>query len=578
MNISPLTWYFAWVTLLCTASFAAVQLPQVIITELYRDPAGSEDVLGGGASHEFVEFVNTGTVPLAIDSLFISNGAEADSVMPVWEEIPGHASCVYTCELLPVGSVAVIIDPDYLSFCSTSIAGRLPFADGTVLLQCGDREFGQSGLAADHGVVLYKGTKTSIGRILAEAADNMAGITSPVGTILRLSQPKNREGVSVSSNNIFAGTAEWEFTGNNLDPGQLNQLESKVLLEPTFGAFDKEASQLSCTLRVAVLSDTLLRTLPFTVYSVDHGKKAPLADDVFNLTYRTGEAVLRLPIDGKEYVAEAELQEALAWPLNWQTAVVPAASIVFTEIFPRASTWEPEWIELYNRTSVPFDLYGYTLVIGEDSVAIAEKPLVLPPESFMVVTGSLSLFRQKYPSVSTVYSTATAWRALDNGSDTLKLLAKDRTLVDSMGYFAGNIDFWPAVSLERQDEEQTGNPVWVPSQSSAPGSKNTPVVTGRRRQEWIDIAPIPFTPDGDGKDDELTITTAAPPGASVSVTIYGCDGRILHEVDKSTTRISTWNGRGKHGAAPVGPFFVVADIRHDGKDYLVRKKGILWRR
>ncbi|MBN1306947.1 MAG: hypothetical protein JXA18_03455, partial [Chitinispirillaceae bacterium] len=127
-----------------------VPLPaQLIVSELYRDPLGTESSLGGGASHEFVEITNLGPDSIALDSLFITNGLEADSIVPVRETLPGHEQCLYGGRMIAPGAVALILDPDYRRAIVEDTSRRFLLPAGTLLLQCGDGEFGSSGFAAD---------------------------------------------------------------------------------------------------------------------------------------------------------------------------------------------------------------------------------------------------------------------------------------------------------------------------------------------------------------------------------------------------------------------------------------------
>ena len=86
---------------------------QLIVSEIYRDPPGTEGSLGGGASHEFVELTNLGSDSVALDRLFITNGLEADSIVPMREPLTGHESCLYNAGSIPPGATALLLDSDY---------------------------------------------------------------------------------------------------------------------------------------------------------------------------------------------------------------------------------------------------------------------------------------------------------------------------------------------------------------------------------------------------------------------------------------------------------------------------------
>ncbi len=58
----------------------------------------------------------------------------------------------------------------------------------------------------------------------------------------------------------------------------------------------------------------------------------------------------------------------------------------------------------------------------------------------------------------------------------------------------------------------------------------------------MDIGPVPFSPNNDGRDDLLAITLKVPPGNSVTITIYGFDGRQEKQFANNLQSTLLWNG------------------------------------
>ena len=100
--------FLCTITIVCQCAYT-----QILITELYRDPPGSESSLCGGASHEFIEILNIGTDTFKINNLFITDGMESDSVIPLREKLSMHPKCIYNRRFICPGQFALILDPDY---------------------------------------------------------------------------------------------------------------------------------------------------------------------------------------------------------------------------------------------------------------------------------------------------------------------------------------------------------------------------------------------------------------------------------------------------------------------------------
>jgi hypothetical protein len=62
------------------------------------------------------------------------------------------------------------------------------------------------------------------------------------------------------------------------------------------------------------------------------------------------------------------------------------------------------------------------------------------------------------------------------------------------------------------------------------------------------------------------------------LTIYGFDGDVLYRFPTPLAEKQYWDGATEaRGPAPVGPFFVVAEISDGNEMQSIRAKGILWR-
>lgn len=252
--------------------------------------------------------------------------------------------------------------------------------------------------------------------------------------------------------------------------------------------------------------------------------------------------------------------------------------IRLSELFPRAAADCPEWLELANVSGAPVDLRSWTYGNAVDTCLIATAAIVVPAGGFIVLTKDKNLFSTKYPAVTSVFQPV-RWKTLDNYHDTLFFRDSAGVQQESAGWDYKWFDSWTDQSLARVSYSISGlvQQAWVVASRPSPGQPNADAVW-RNNSAALDIGPIPFTPNNDGKDDYLSIKLTIPAAATATVSIYGFDGRKYLDVPQPPTSQYLWNGTLASGAAaPVGPFFVVAIITCNGATQIIRKKGVLWR-
>ncbi|HUI91197.1 MAG TPA: hypothetical protein VLX68_03015 [Chitinivibrionales bacterium] len=261
-----------------------------------------------------------------------------------------------------------------------------------------------------------------------------------------------------------------------------------------------------------------------------------------------------------------------AWPQS------PGTAIKINEIFPRAQTDCPEWLELANTSGVSINIKNWKYGHLDDSCLITATDFFVPANGFVVLTKDMTLFSAKYPATVSVIQPV-RWRALDNYHDTLYVWDSSGVLCESAGWDSHWFDSWTDQSLARVSLTVSGllPEAWVVASKASPGQPNSDAMW-RASGAQLDIGPIPFTPNNDGKDDFLSIQLSLPAAATAVVSIYGFDGRKYLDLPTPPSRQFLWNGIAAGGRpAPAGPFFVVAEISENGNKHMIRKKGILWR-
>jgi flagellar hook assembly protein FlgD len=95
-----------------------------------------------------------------------------------------------------------------------------------------------------------------------------------------------------------------------------------------------------------------------------------------------------------------------------------------------------------------------------------------------------------------------------------------------------------------------------------PGLPNSVAISKEWQKPGIKVEPNPFSPNGDGIDDEVAILFQIPfPSAKVTVEIYDMMGRLIYQPAKNVLSSSEgaayWNGASKYGGkARVGMYVV----------------------
>ncbi len=254
------------------------------------------------------------------------------------------------------------------------------------------------------------------------------------------------------------------------------------------------------------------------------------------------------------------------------------SGVRISELFPRAQADCPEWLELANTSNAPVNLRNWKYGHPDDTCLISAVDFVIPAGGFAVLTKDKTLFSSKYPAVALVVQPV-RWKTMDNYHDTLLVWDSSGVLRENAGWDYRWFDSWTNQSLSRVSFSISGlaKQAWVVAATPSPGQPNAEALW-RAGGASLDIGPIPFTPNNDGRDDYLSIRVSLPASATAVVSIYGFDGRKYLDLPQPPSPQYLWNGTlASGGPAPVGPFFVVAEITCNGTNQVLRKKGVLWR-
>jgi hypothetical protein len=305
-----------------------------------------------------------------------------------------------------------------------------------------------------------------------------------------------------------------------------------------------------------------------------------LKQGVFETNSLITRLLVSVPLDSAVYLFRiSENEQAIDWTIDLSSLWTPPFPLKINELFPRAQTDVPEWFEIINSSSMPINMNNWRYGNSESSFPITQEDLVVGPGQFLVVTKDKTLFPRRYPAIGCVCQ-PDAWHALDNYKDTLCLWNNRGALCETVAYDYAWFDIWTGQSLERVSvaREGTSKTSWVVAPKASPGQPNASGLLRATETPSLEIGPIPFTPNGDGKDDFLSIRCVLPAAYSAIMAIYGFNGRKYCDVPLGLQPQYLWDGKTSSAiSAPIGPFFVVATIKNGAQTMVLRKKGILWR-
>jgi hypothetical protein len=224
-----------------------------------------------------------------------------------------------------------------------------------------------------------------------------------------------------------------------------------------------------------------------------------------------------------------------------------------------------EYVELYNPGDVYIEVNFWSLCdenTGRPAVISEEKSVA--PRGYFVLASDSSVFN--YPGVIEANtSVLPQFPALNNSEDGIILKDLTEVTIDSLRY-TNQWNIAENISHERVFfTNPNGLNNWrccsLPS-GGTPGLPNSVAVATDWKKPGIKVSPNPFSPDGDGIDDETAILFQLPfPSARISIEIYDLVGRLIYQPAKASYTSAEgavyWDGSSKYGGkARIGMYIV----------------------
>jgi hypothetical protein len=241
---------------------------------------------------------------------------------------------------------------------------------------------------------------------------------------------------------------------------------------------------------------------------------------------------------------------------------------------------QPEWVELYNRTDTLINLKNY---LFGDSVAqsfLTNEDLNLNPHDYLVLTENYSLFLSSYPEVNCSIIEPASWHILNNSGDRIILKDSLGFVMDEVIYSSG-ADI-KGVSQERiSPERKSSDPDnwWrsVDPKGSTPCKINSIQDSPSSDEVKVEINPDPFSPDGDGFEDQTRIKYTIPFRSELTLKIYDVKGRLVKTMMDKEPQISGeiyWDGDDNQGRkVRVGIYILYLEV--SGSKNLSKKSTVV---
>ncbi|MBN2281346.1 MAG: lamin tail domain-containing protein [Candidatus Marinimicrobia bacterium] len=214
-----------------------------------------------------------------------------------------------------------------------------------------------------------------------------------------------------------------------------------------------------------------------------------------------------------------------------------------------------EYIEIYNPQNLSVHIHNWT--IADENSADRYRIIsgkTLPAESYFVIASDSSIFN--FPD-ATCNNTVVLEKFPSLNNDADKILLTDPTgiVTDSLVY-SGEWKIAQGESKEKiymENENFLSN--WRSSTSpkgGTPGIVNSVVVTETAQKTGLKSSPNPFSPNGDGEDEEVGFFyTLSFPSANIRIDIYDLTGRLIaspvENLRTAADGVVYWDGTNKYG-------------------------------
>jgi len=532
-------------------------LAQIILTEIMFDPDTLE------FHNEYVELYNAGQQPQDLSGWRVGDSLELDALTDAGEGL-----------LLDPGQYAVILDASYFGH-STVYDTLIP--DSALVLTIDDGSFGHSGWSNTHSepVILVNDAGDTV-QLYRYSTGNLPGYSDEK----RLLTPDNSS-VNWGDSRRFRGTPG--FT-NSITPPARDLAVDTLLVLPSF---PQETNPFQLVAIVKNQGYEVVDRFQISFFRDDNGNaRLDTGELLDSLTFQGSLALddtarMQLEISGiagGQYMFGCQVElPGDEHPEN-NVRIIPVRvesvqnDLILNEMMYRPMAGWGEWVEIYHRGTLTINLKGFCFADARDTVEITGTDFWCQPGMFYILTGDSATILQYHlnPEITIVVP---GFPALNNDTDDLKLISPSGRQMDRVHYF----DEWmrrevdPGTSLERIQPERPSGIAdnWaacVAPSGSTPGAQNSVFIPLSGTTRAFQVAPNPFSPDGDGFEDFTLIQYHLPVSLGyLTVRIFDLRGRLVRELAQKMPvgqqGSLVWDGKGDNGEnLPIGMYVIFAQI------------------
>ncbi len=539
-------------TMFCKFSPAS---PQVVLTEIMFNPAGSE------SDDEFIEIVNLSeSESVDLTGWQISDSTGFDKIIAVDEGL-----------VLDPGQFGIILDPSYFEN-SNTYDDLIP--ENSLILTLDNTTFGDRGLS--------NSTPETVSLINA-AGDTVSRYTYSLGNAMGFSDEK----IDLVGPNTPENWADSKvLNGSPGAPNSVSPLNYNLAILPGDLKFTPETARAGDSVSLTAVVRNLGR-LPAENFEIrffedqdsdsllEVGEELGegcrfeqplLADDsvTCEMVYENIAAGLHLIFAKIDFAFDQDITDNLA--VMGLLIGYPPRAVVINEIMYSPLSNQAEWVEVVNLSSETVNLQGWSLSDSDTaSRSVLEDKLALPSNSYFVLAQNVSLL-DIFDVPDESFAVLKNWPTLNNDSDTVVLYELTGAQMDRVDYRSswggGN-----GIALEKINPHFASNDSlnWSSSvvlEGGTPGKRNSIFAESLPPETTLQIAPNPFSPDEDGRDDFAIISYQLPLNtAVVNLKIYDLRGRLIRFLANNQPSGSqssmVWNGRDDNGQrARMGIYIV----------------------
>lgn len=568
------------------------ECPSPVISEVVCNPY-SED------TDEYVELWFPGPGVFGLDGCRICDGDAIDTLEPWLPELgspddPDASPGMF----LPAGSFAVILDAEYC-------LGDQPwdFAPGTRVLTTGNTTIGD-GLSGADPLVLYSASGTDISCVMSTYGtpalsddplqcddDGLDSIPFDPGA-----------GFAVHRVLLPGSDSEGNWLASSPTPGEgppsvhqgVDFSPVRLTLEPPFGE-DGGAVEISSVIANLGMASAPEGSLHVLIYGdLDHSSTPSPSEVILAGTPSPPAPGDSVAVDASWFGTDGTVPvivltscagDSIASDDTLRVEWNRGTDLVINEIMYRPAPGEPEWIELHNRSESPVVLAGVILSDSREDVTVTADSILVEAGGYVILAPDSADFRESWPDAPGVIVETPSWPALNDQTqpgheyaDDVRISLPCGQTLDMVPYDA----FWggsEGVSLEKIDPAASG---WLPaswstcSGTGTPNEQNSSYNPDPGHHGFLSCEPDPFSPDGDGSDDALSIHVEGE--GLVTVEIYNVQGRsllLLADGAQSGGGITvSWDGLDADGCRlPVGRYIVYARLERSNGE--IREKAVV---